>query len=96
MQHDYTPPQEWLHNGSLMALHIRDERAARLAKQLAARKGVTMTAAVVGALESALAREERPLAERLADIAREAARAGNRARGRVRTKREIDKLWGHE
>ena len=79
-----------------MALHIRDERAARLAKKLAARKGTTMTQAVVEALEGALAREERPLADRIADIARKAKRLGNRARGRTVSKQEIDELWGNE
>jgi antitoxin VapB len=79
-----------------MPLHIRDERAAKLARQLAARRGTTMTRAVVQALESALAREERPLRERIADIAREAERLGNRSRGRVVTKQEIDELWGNE
>ena len=80
-----------------MALHIRDDRAAKLAKKLAAqRKGTTMTQAVVEALEGALAREERPLAERLDEIAREAERLGNRARGRTPTKQEIDELWGNE
>ncbi|MGD0024289.1 MAG: type II toxin-antitoxin system VapB family antitoxin [Xanthobacteraceae bacterium] len=79
-----------------MALHIRDDRAARLAKQLAARRGTTMTQAVVAALEGELAREARPLRERIADIARDAARLGNRARGRVVRKREIDELWGNE
>ena len=57
-----------------MALHIRDDRAARLARELAHRKGITMTQAVVEALEGALAREGRPLSERLQEIAREAAR----------------------
>ena len=79
-----------------MPLHIRDDRAATLARRLAKRKGVTMTQAVIGALEAELAREERPLAERVADIAREAERLGNRARGRVVTKQEIDELWGNE
>jgi hypothetical protein len=55
-----------------------------------------MTQAVVEALEGALAREERPLAERIAEIARDAARMGDRAHGRVVTKEEMDKLWGHE
>jgi antitoxin VapB len=77
-----------------MALHIRDDRAARLARKLAARKRTTMTRAVVEALEGALAREERPLAERLDEIAREAERLG--ARGRTPTKQEIDELWGNE
>ncbi len=79
-----------------MALHIRDDRALKLAKKLAARKGTTMTQAVVEALEGALAREERPLVERIADIARDAARMGDRARGRAMTKEEIDELSGHE
>ena len=64
-----------------MALHIRDERAVKLAKKLAARRGTTMTQAVVDALQGALAREARPLAERLAEIAREAKRLGDPKRG---------------
>ena len=79
-----------------MALHIRDQRAATLARRLARRKGTTMTQAVVEALEGALAREQRPLAERLDEIAREAERLGNRARGHTPTKQEIDELWGNE
>lgn len=79
-----------------MALHIRDERAARLAKKLAARRHTTMTEAVIDALEGALAREARPLRERVAEIAGEAARLGSRARGRALTRQEIDELWGNE
>jgi hypothetical protein len=79
-----------------MALHIRDDRAATLARRLAKRKGTTMTRAVLEALESALKREQRPLAERLDEIAREAERLGNRARGRSPTKQEIDELWGNK
>ena len=78
-----------------MALHIRGDRAARLARELAHRKGVTTTQAVVMALESALAREARPLHERIADIARDAARLGQLRRGRAVKKREIDELWGN-
>lgn len=76
-----------------MALHIRDKRAGRLAKQLAARKGTTMTQAVMTALESALAQEARPLRERIADIARDATRLGSRKRGHAVKKREVDDLW---
>jgi hypothetical protein len=36
------------------------------------------------------------LAERIAEIADEAERLGNRARGRTPTKQEIDELWGNE
>ena len=79
-----------------MALHIRDDRAATLARRLAKRKGTTMTRAVIDALKGALAREERPLAERLADIAREVKRLGDPKRARKVSKREIDELWGHE
>jgi antitoxin VapB len=77
-----------------MALHIRDERAGRLAKKLAQRRGVTMTQAVVDALEWAIARDSRPLAERLGDIADEAARIGGTKRRKVK-KEEIDALWGN-
>ncbi len=79
-----------------MALHIRDERAGKLAKKLAARRGTTMTQAVVEALQGALAREERPLAERLAEIADDIKRKGDPKRGRPVTKQEIDELWGNE
>jgi antitoxin VapB len=79
-----------------MALHIRDDRALRLAKQLAAAKGVTMTRAVMEALEAALAREARPLAERLAEIAREARHLGDPKLGRPVTRQEVDELWGNE
>lgn len=79
-----------------MALHIRDARAATLARRLAKRRGTTMTRAVVEALEGALAREERPLRERIAEIADELERLGDRKRGRVVTKQEIDELWGNE
>jgi antitoxin VapB len=79
-----------------MALYIRDERAEKLARRLAKRKGTTMTSAVIGALEGALARDERPLRERLAEIADEARRLGNPKRRRRLTKQEIDELWGNE
>jgi antitoxin VapB len=78
-----------------MPLHIRDDRAARLAKQLAARKGVTMTQAVVTALENAIAQEARPLHERISDIARDASRLSRGKRGRGVKKQEIDDLWGN-
>ncbi len=76
-----------------MPLHIRDQRAARLAKQLANRKGMTMTQAVVTALENALAQETRTLHQRIADIVDEATRLRGNQRGRIVSKGEIDKLW---
>lgn len=78
-----------------MALHVRDERAARLARELAGRRGVTMTQAVVEALEGALARDARPLPERLSEIARDAARLGDPAHARPVDEREVDDLWGN-
>lgn len=79
-----------------MALHIRDARADKLARRLAKRQGTTMTQAVISALEGALAREQRPLRERIAEIALEAERLGNRAKGHTPTKQEIDELWGND
>ena len=77
-----------------MALYIRDERAVRLVRELAERKGVTMTQALVEALEDALAREGRPFAERLQEIADEAVRLSDPARKRTLDKQEVDDLWG--
>ena len=78
-----------------MALHIRDNRAAELARRLAAKRGQTMTQAVIAALESELHRnaERRPLGKRLDEIARELAAKGNPAKARRVTKDEIDALW---
>jgi hypothetical protein len=78
-----------------MALHIRDERAAKLARRLADRQGVSMTEAVIQALEGALLRRERPLPERLADIAAEAKRLADPRRRRPAIKRDVDALWGN-
>jgi hypothetical protein len=78
-----------------MALHIRDARAAVLARRLADRTGVSMTEAVIASLESALARGERPLSERLADIAADARRLADPRRQRAAGRREVDALWGH-
>jgi hypothetical protein len=78
-----------------MALHIRDERAAKLARRLADRNGISMTEAVIAALEAALARGERPLPERLAEIAADARRLADPRRQRAAGKRDADALWGH-
>ena len=85
------------HCGTLytsMALHIRDDRAAKLARRLAERKGISMTEAVIDALESALLRGERPLPERLAEIAADARRLGDPRRRRPMTAQDTDALWG--
>lgn len=79
-----------------MTLQIRDDRARTLARQLAERRNVTMTEAVIQALEAELRREaERvPLAERVARIAAELEAAAGPDR-RTMTKAEIDAMWGH-
>jgi len=80
-----------------MPLHIRDPRAAQLARKLAERRGQTLTEAVIAALESEQRRdtERRPLAARLDAIARELAAKGSAAKARGVTKDEIDALWGN-
>jgi hypothetical protein len=77
-----------------MALHIRDDRAAKLARRLADRNGISMTEAVITALEAALVRGERPLPERLAEIAADARRLADPRRQRAAGKRDVDALWG--
>jgi antitoxin VapB len=79
-------------------LHIRDPRAAALARRLSAARGQTMTEAVVAALESELRRENerRPLAERLDAIARRLAEAGQPERGHDPSRDEIAVLWGQD
>ncbi|CCV08606.1 conserved hypothetical protein [Mesorhizobium metallidurans STM 2683] len=79
-----------------MNLQIRDPRARELAERLAAKRKISMTEAVIEALESELRRESEriPLAERLALIANDfKARAGQG--GRALSKDEIDEMWGH-
>ena len=53
-----------------------------------------MTEAVIDALESALLRGERPLAERFAEIAADARRLGDPRRRRPMTAQDADALWG--
>ncbi|ESW70307.1 MULTISPECIES: type II toxin-antitoxin system VapB family antitoxin [unclassified Mesorhizobium] len=79
-----------------MNLQIRDPRARDLARQLAEKRKIPMTEAVIEALESELQRERErvPLAERLAAISNDLkAKAGSG--GRDLTKDEIDEMWGH-
>ena len=59
-----------------MSLNIKSRRVHDLARQLAARRGTTLTSAVEAALEEALAREGRPVGrvrDRLVTIARHCA-----------------------
>jgi len=78
-----------------MTLQIRDERARELAETLAKKRNVTMTTAVIQALEGELRRENAavPLSKRAADIARDLkAHAG--PKGRSLSKQDIDDMWG--
>ncbi|MER8658504.1 type II toxin-antitoxin system VapB family antitoxin [Mesorhizobium sp. M0847] len=79
-----------------MNLQIRDPRARDLARQLAEKRKISLTEAVIEALESELQREREqvPLAERLAAISNDLkAKAGGG--GRDLTRDEIDEMWGH-
>jgi antitoxin VapB len=79
-----------------MPISVRDPRAAELARELAARRGGTMTEAIIAALQAELKRT-RPreslasVAQRIsADLRRHAEHGG-----RDMTKDEIDAMWGH-
>ncbi|WJH41256.1 type II toxin-antitoxin system VapB family antitoxin [Aliirhizobium terrae] len=78
-----------------MTLQIRDARARELAEKLARKRKVTMTAAVIQALEEELKRETAkvPLSQRIARIAGDLKAQGG-PNGRVPSKQEIDDLWG--
>ncbi|MDZ4842033.1 MAG: type II toxin-antitoxin system VapB family antitoxin [Hyphomicrobium aestuarii] len=77
-----------------MPLNIRDPRAAELARDLARRRGTTMTEAIITALEAEIERERvrEPLAARLGAIANSLV-AQARPGGRAMTRDEIDALW---
>lgn len=77
-----------------MNLQIRDPRAHHLARRLAEKRHITLTEAVIEALEAQLDSEQQPLAERLAAIAG-ALRAKSKSGGHEMTKDEIDEMWGH-
>ena len=78
-----------------MNLQIRDPRAHELASELARKRNVSMTDAVIAALEAELHRSAKaPLAERLALIAEDLA-AQAKPGGHDPSRDEIDALWGH-
>lgn len=79
-----------------MPISIRDPRAEELARELAARRGINMTQAIVSALEDALTadRARVPLSHRVSAIADE-LRAKAKPGGRDMTPQEIDEMWGH-
>lgn len=70
-----------------MPLNIRDERAATLARDLAARRNTTITEAVISALESALRADRAciPLSTRLSSIVQAAKNIGISDRTRPAT-----------
>lgn len=79
-----------------MNLQIRNPRARELAEQLAEKRKVSMTEAVIDALEAELQRQKTtPLAERVARIVEDLHKKGKPG-GRDMTKDEIDTMWGHE
>jgi antitoxin VapB len=75
-----------------MALSIKDPEADRLAREVAARTGETITQAVVTALRERLLREQRR-AEDAEDVAREAMSIGRHFTALpVRDARSVDEL----
>jgi antitoxin VapB len=79
-----------------MNLQIRDPRARELARRIAQCRHISMTEAVVEALEAEYRRvsAQQTLAERLGAIADELA-ALARPGGRDMTKDEVDAMWGN-
>jgi antitoxin VapB len=76
-------------------LTIRDPRAALLARKLAKIRNITMTAAVIAALEQEVRREQKsvPLTTRIRGLAHK-ARAMAGPKGHIMTRDEIDALSG--
>jgi len=77
-----------------MNLQIRDPRAHELARRLAEKRRITMTEAVIEALEAQLREEKDAYFARIKAIADELAAKGKPG-GRDMTKEEIDEMWGH-
>jgi len=79
-----------------MYLQIRNPRARELARKIAQQRQVSMTEAVVKALETEYRRvaARQPLAERLDAIADGLALIAKPG-GREMTKEDIDAMWGH-
>ncbi|NML75906.1 type II toxin-antitoxin system VapB family antitoxin [Rhizobium sp. S-51] len=78
-----------------MTLQIRDARARALAQELAEKRKVTLTTAVIQALEGELKREggKVSLAKRVAQLAGELKDQAGPG-GRTPSKDEIDDMWG--
>jgi antitoxin VapB len=81
---------------AVMNLQIRDPRARELAQKLAEKRKVSMTDAVIGALQAELGREQERtmLADRLAPLIAELRSKAGKG-GHVMTKDEVDSMWGH-
>jgi antitoxin VapB len=79
-----------------MNLQIRDPRAHALARQLAEKRRVSLTEAVIDALEAQLKAEQSriPLSDRVKDIAGR-LKAKGVGGGHDMTSDEIDEMWGH-
>jgi len=80
-----------------MNLQIRDPRARELAERLAKIRNVSLTEAVIVALEAELLKADSPkspLQERVANIV-DRLHAMKGRNGRDMTKDEIDEMWGH-
>jgi len=79
-----------------MYLQIRDPRARELAQKIAQQRQVSMTEAVIQALETEYRQVMRlvPLTARLSSLANELA-AITKPGGRDMTKSEIDAMLGH-
>ncbi len=80
-----------------MTLQIRNPRAHELARELSELRGVSMSDAVVQALEQVVKQERAriPLRERVKPII-DRLHEGAQPGGRAMTKEEIDAMWGHE
>lgn len=80
-----------------MNLRIENPRAYELAKKLAEQRNVSVDEAVIDALEGTLERAEqqKAVADRAQAIVDDlwSKRGPN---GRVMTKDEIDRMWGHD
>lgn len=79
-----------------MNLQIRDPRAHQLASRLAALRNTSLTQAVIDALETAVAQQDRreTVNETVARLHRKYL-GGRKPQGRNCTKEELDDLWGH-
>jgi antitoxin VapB len=78
-----------------MALPVNDPQILALARELARHRGMTVTEAIISALEAELALEQAspPVSQRLLDIAAD-LKANAGPDGRAMSRTEIDALWG--